>query len=62
MRPRPRLRIAPAYQLHEIDRPGDVRVDHMTHVVEILVEKGVAETVSGIGQQRLHGPAGSGRP
>jgi hypothetical protein len=46
-----------ADELHEVNRAGDVRVDHMTGVVEVLVEKGVSQPVSGIGQQRINGPA-----
>ena len=34
----------------------------MTGVLEVLVEKGVSQPVSGIGQQRINGPAGCRGP
>jgi hypothetical protein len=37
----------------QIQRAGDVRVDHVRHVLEPLVEKGLAETMPRVGEQRI---------
>ena len=42
--------------LDQIQRAGDVGIDHVAHIGEILVEKSLAETAPGIGEQRLDGP------
>ena len=47
--------------VHQIERAGDVGVDHMPHVVEVLIEERLAEATAGIGEQCLDRPAGNGR-
>ena len=42
-----------ARPLDEIDRAGDVGVDDVPDLFEILVEKRFAETAAGIGEQRI---------
>jgi hypothetical protein len=37
----------------QIERAGNVGVDHMADLLEILIEKGVAQPVTSIGKQRL---------
>jgi hypothetical protein len=44
-------------ELNQVDRPGDVGVDDVAHVLELLVEEGAAEAVAGVGEQRVDGPA-----
>jgi hypothetical protein len=48
----PRAHVAPDL-LDQIDRAGDVGVDHVPDVSEILVEEGLAQAQAGIGQQRF---------
>jgi hypothetical protein len=39
--------------LHEVERAGDVRVDHVLHFGELLVQESFAEAMPGVGQQRV---------
>jgi hypothetical protein len=48
--------------LNEIDRPGDVGVDDVPDVIEVLIEKRSAQSVASIGQECVHGPAADHRP
>ena len=43
--------------LHEVDRAGDVGVDHVLDVGKVLLEKAAAKAVAGIGKQRIDRPA-----
>jgi short-subunit dehydrogenase len=38
--------------LNEVNGAGDVRVDDVAGGVEVLIEKGFAQTMSGVGEQR----------
>jgi short-subunit dehydrogenase len=38
--------------LNEVNGAGDVRVDEVAGGVEVLIEKGFAQTMSGVGEQR----------
>ena len=40
--------------LNEIDRAGDVRIDDVASRVEVLIEKGVAQSMSGVGEQGVN--------
>ncbi len=44
--------------MNERQRPGDVGVDHVTGVIEALIQKRATQTVPRIGQQGLHRAAG----
>jgi len=51
---------AAADALNEPDRAGDVGVDDVLHVVEVLVQEAVAQAVSRVGEERCHGSAFGG--
>ena len=40
--------------LDQVDRTRDVGIDHVTSLFEILIEKGSAKPVAGIGEQTIH--------
>ena len=46
--------------LDQVDRAGDVGVDDMADLREVLVEEGAAEPVAGVGEKRLDGPSADG--
>ena len=52
----------PADELDQIDRPGDVRVDDVPRVLEVLIEKSVSQPMPGVGEQRVDRPAGCSGP
>ena len=60
MRPLPRRAHVAAHLLDQVDRARDVRVYHVPHIVEVLIEEALAEPVAGIGQERVHRPSPSG--
>jgi len=43
--------------VNEIDRAGDVSVEHVTRVVEVLVKERLAKAAAGIGKQRIDAAA-----
>ena len=46
-----------ATNLNQVDGAGDVGVDDVPDVVELLLEEGAAEAVAGVGEQRVDGAA-----
>ena len=50
-----------AEAMQQRQRTGDVGVNHLHNGIEILIEKGVSQTVTGIGQQGGHRPPTGGR-
>jgi hypothetical protein len=51
-----------ADELHQIDRASDVRIDDVTDVPEVLIEKRVPQPMSGVGEQGIDGPPRNSRP
>jgi hypothetical protein len=52
---------ASAQLLEQVDSAGDVGVDDVSHLVEILAEEALAQAVPGVGEQHVHGaPFGGG--
>jgi len=60
MRPLPRAHLL-ADAVDEADRAGDVGVDDVEDVVEVLVEERVAEAVACVGEERVDGGSLHGR-
>jgi hypothetical protein len=59
MRPRSRARISRDL-VQQVKGAGHVGVEHQLGLREVFVEEGVAQPASGIGQQRVDGPAARG--
>ena len=47
----------PADELDQINRARDVRVDDVSGILEVLIEKPMAQPMAGIGEQRVDRPA-----
>jgi len=46
--------------VQQVQRAGNVGVDHVLHVGKILLQKALAQSMPGIGQQCIHGASGDG--
>jgi hypothetical protein len=51
-----------ADELNQIDRPRDVRVDGVSRILEVLIQKPMSEPMPCVGEQRVDGPAGGSGP
>jgi len=46
--------------LDQVNGPGDVRIDHVTNVLKILIKEGLAKPMACVGQQGGNGPIADG--
>ena len=54
MRPSTWRRPCPPDPLQQVDRAGNVRIDHVPDLIEVLVQERVTQAVARIGQQRVN--------